>query len=232
MIESTFIKCPKCGQENDPSSEKCTSCHVNLAWALEHHELFLAKKPIRIGTSQIYIPEIQEMQTDPHETKLERPFSPNSIQEYTLLPPPVKLWSAYTVGLITFVLGFPGGFSVAFIDWVLMKRTKKAFVNMVVLSAIFFGSVLISRLSQIPARGFILLVINLLILIYLADQIGKDIAEFKSFHQNVENGHWLGALLIGIGGWFILYLAFLEIAFIVLIIGFIFSFISSLFSAS
>lgn len=42
-----MIICPRCGQENSDNARNCSECHVNLKYALENAEEYIAKQQVK-----------------------------------------------------------------------------------------------------------------------------------------------------------------------------------------
>lgn len=114
---------------------------------------------------------------------------------------PVKLWSPAVIGLITFILGYPGGLTMAVINWKRMGFIKKAISHLVVGAAGTAACVvLLTRMAGEEARLFGLLV-NIAMITYLHNQTNQDIAAFKACNHEVKNAHWLGGVFISFVVW-------------------------------
>jgi hypothetical protein len=125
--------------------------------------------------------------------------------------PPVKLWTPAVIGLITFLLGYPGGLVMAILNWIRMGLINKAINHLIVGVAGTLAYVVLSaRLTEDVGRLFALMV-NIAMITYLHNQMGQDIAAFKACNHEVQNAHWLGGLLIGI----VMLGIFLALAFVV-----------------
>lgn len=43
MAENGLVTCPKCGAENEAGTQNCIECHVNLQWATESYDNYVAQ---------------------------------------------------------------------------------------------------------------------------------------------------------------------------------------------
>ena len=125
--------------------------------------------------------------------------------------PPVKLWTPDAIGLITFLLGFPGGLAMAILNWIRMGLISKAISHLVAGAAGTLAYVIL--LAQLTGDDVRLLafLVNIAMITYLHNQMGQDIAAFKACNHEVQNAHWLGGILIGI----VMFGLILALAFVV-----------------
>jgi hypothetical protein len=97
--------------------------------------------------------------------------------------PTIKLWTPNTIGTLTFFLGFPGGITLAAINWIKMGMKRKAFAH------ILLGIVGILTLFLLPdSLGRTLgLAINIGYISLLRQQMKGDIEKLDGF--DVQNAH-------------------------------------------
>lgn len=128
------------------------------------------------------------------------------VQPSIPLSPPPKLWTARTIGLITFLLGFPAGIVLASINWMRINMKKKAILYLVGgLAGIIILTIISIFLPSSWGRIFTF-VVNLGFVFFLYNQVKTDIENFKSSNNSIEDASQLNGCLIGLGV-LVLYLA-------------------------
>jgi hypothetical protein len=133
------------------------------------------------------------------------------IQPLAYPSPPVKLWTPAVIGLITFLLGYPGGLVMAILNWIRMGLINKAISHLIVGAAGTLAYVVLLAQLTGDVGNLLACLVNIAMIFYLHNQIKQDIAAFKACNHEVQNAHWLGGVLIGI----VMLGAYLALAFVV-----------------
>ena len=125
-------------------------------------------------------------------------LSSTSVEVRAAPQPSVKLWTPMLIAPVTFFLGFPAGLVLASVNWLRMGLARKAVTHLV--AGLIGTVVLIVSLMLLPSESGRLLVlpVNIAVLVYLRNQMAKDIEVFRAGDYAVQNAHWLGGCLIGV----------------------------------
>jgi tetratricopeptide (TPR) repeat protein len=107
--------------------------------------------------------------------------------------PTIKLWTPNTIGVLTFLLGFPAGITLATINWIKMGMTRKAFphilTGLVGVAAIIFLPDTIARIFGLALSwGYIA---------FFRQQMKTDIEKLD--HLDVQNAHWFSGFFLSVG---------------------------------
>jgi tetratricopeptide (TPR) repeat protein len=122
--------------------------------------------------------------------------------------PALKLWTPRTIGVMSYLLGFPSGITLAALNWMRMGLRRKAVLHII---AGLIGLWLMAAFSD-SFRTALVILINIGSGLYLGAAMRKDIEVVEA--ARIQYSHWASGLGVVIGGLAILLVVFYGLGFV------------------